>query len=289
MPLTSIVMLTRNGLDLTRRCVDSVKRHTEGPLEWIAVDNGSDDGTLEFWHSMDNVKLIANEDNRGFAAGTNQGMMEASGDYILLLNNDTVVTPHWLSSLYAALFRDPNIGIVGPVSNHVAPIQRVPFEEWPAPENLEAYAAKRQKEWAGSGFYAHKLIGFCMLFHRSLLDRIGGFDERFFPGNYEDDDFSIRTRISGKRLWVAQDVFIHHEGQGTFASNRLDYKCSSLANAEKFRDKWSTGLSAPEMDCLGYNPSDIVAREPFFIPEKHFVPLGGSTAFKTKITDPTES
>ncbi|WP_339323058.1 glycosyltransferase family 2 protein [Paenibacillus sp. FSL W8-0194] len=277
MPLTSIVMLTRNGLDLTRRCVESVMRHTEEPLEWIAVDNGSTDGTLEFWNSMEDVKLIANAENRGFAAGNNQGMLEASGDFILLLNNDTVVTPRWLSGLYAALFRDPDIGIVGPVSNHVAPIQRVPHAEWPTLEHLDAYAARRQQEQAGSGFYAHKLVGFCMLFHRRLLERIGGFDERFFPGNYEDDDFSIRARIGGKRLWVAQDVFIHHEGQGTFASNRLDYKRSSLANAEKFRAKWSTGLSAPEMDCLGYNPSDIVAREPFFIPEKHFVPLGDHT------------
>lgn len=282
MRLTSIVMLTRNGLDMTRRCVESVKRHTEQPLEWVVVDNGSTDGTLDFWSRTEGVKLIANEENRGFAAGTNQGLLEASGDFILLLNNDTVVTPNWLSGLYAALFRDPDIGIVGPVSDHVAPIQRVPFEEWPIPENLEAYAAKRQKEQAGSGFYAHKLIGFCMLFHRSLLERIGGFDERFFPGNYEDDDFSIRARISGKRLWVAQDVFIHHEGQGTFASNRLDYKRSSLANAEKFRAKWSTGLSAPEMDCLGYNPSDIVAREPFFIPEKHFIPLKGIPATRTQ-------
>lgn len=282
MPLTSIVMLTRNGLDLTRRCVESVMRHTEEPLEWIAVDNGSTDGTLEFWNSMEDVKLIANAENRGFAAGNNQGMLEASGDFILLLNNDTVVTPRWLSGLYAALFRDPDIGIVGPVSNHVAPIQRVPHAEWPALEHLDAYAARRQQEQAGSGFYAHKLVGFCMLFHRRLLERIGGFDERFFPGNYEDDDFSIRARIGGKRLWVAQDVFIHHEGQGTFASNRLDYKRSSLANAEKFRAKWSTGLSAPEMDCLGYNPSDIVAREPFFIPEKHFVPLGDNAASRNK-------
>ncbi|MEC0241106.1 glycosyltransferase family 2 protein [Paenibacillus dokdonensis] len=276
MPLTSVVMLTRNGLDLTRQCVESVLRHTTEPLEWIVVDNGSSDGTLEFWRSMAGVKLIVNEENKGFAAGTNQGMIEATGDYILLLNNDTIVTPNWLSGLYAALLRDSNIGIVGPVSNHVAPIQRIPVSEWPASENLNAYALQRQQDLAGSGFYSHKLIGFCMLFHRSLLDRIGGFDERFFPGNYEDDDFSIRTRISGKRLWVAQDIFIHHEGQGTFTSNRIDYKRSSLASAEKFRAKWSTGLSACEMDCRGYNPSDIVDREPFFIPEKHFIPLKGS-------------
>jgi GT2 family glycosyltransferase len=271
-------MLTRNGLDMTRRCVESVQRHTSEPVEWIAVDNGSTDGTLQFWNSTPGVKLIANEENKGFAAGTNQGMLQATGDYILLLNNDTIVTPNWLSALLAALHRDPSIGIVGPVSDNIAPIQRIPDAEWPSLENLDAYAAQRQKDLAGSGFYAHKLIGFCMLFHRSLLDRIGGFDERFFPGNFEDDDFSIRTRISGKNLWVAQDVFIHHAGQGTFLSNHIDYKRSSVDGAEKFREKWSVGLTPLEISCRGYNPSDIVAREPLFIPERHFVPFAGMPA-----------
>jgi len=275
MPLTSIVMLTRNGLDLTRRCVESVQRHTTESVEWIVVDNGSTDGTLEFWNSIPGVRLIANEENKGFAAGTNQGMLQAKGDYILLLNNDTIVTPNWLSTLFAPLHRDSSIGIVGPVSDNIAPIQKIPDVERPSLKNLDAYALQRQHDLAGSGFYAHRLIGFCMLFHRGLLDRIGGFDERYFPGNFEDDDFSIRARISGKNLWVAQDVFIHHAGQGTFRSNRINYQRSALVGAENFREKWSVELSPLELVCRGYNPSDIVAREPIFIPERHFVPLEG--------------
>lgn len=271
MPLTSLVMLTLNGLEMTRRCVESVSRHTE-PLEWIAVDNGSTDGTVNFWAGIPGVKLIANTENQGFAAGANQGMAAASGDHILLLNNDTVVGPHWLTRLHEALSRDPDIGIVGPVSNHVAPIQRA-AGAWPSLEELDAYALNRQINLAGQGFYAHRLIGFCMLFHRGLLERIGGFDERFYPGNYEDDDFSIRARISGKRLWVAEDVYIHHEGQGTFGRSPNGHRIAMLDNAERFRDKWNVGISACEIASLGYNPSDIVGREPFFIPERHFVKL----------------
>ncbi|MEI0736390.1 glycosyltransferase [Paenibacillus sp. JTLBN-2024] len=82
MPLTSIVMLTRNGLDLTRRCVESVMRHTEEPLEWIAVDNGSTDGTLlKFSNSMEDVEADRQRGKPGFAAGNSQGMLEASGDF----------------------------------------------------------------------------------------------------------------------------------------------------------------------------------------------------------------
>ncbi len=271
MALTSIVMLTRNGLDTTKQCVDSVVRHTNEPYEFIFVDNGSTDETVPFLETVPGAVLIRNAENKGFAAGNNQGMAAASGEYILLLNNDTVVTPEWLRGLHSWLERDASIGIVGPVTNYAAPIQCVQYDAYRSLDALDAAANLWRLQHRNTGFYSHRLIGFCMLFHRNLLDQIGGMDERFFPGGYEDDDFSLRARISGKNLWVAKDVFIHHEGQSTFRANRVDYGTSSLENAEKFRKKWSVGLSPFEIDRLGYNPSDIVAREPFFIPERHFV------------------
>ncbi|MFC5530950.1 glycosyltransferase family 2 protein [Cohnella yongneupensis] len=273
MALTSIVILTRNGQELTRRCVDSIIRHTDEPYEFLFVDNGSTDGTLDYLATIPDSVVIRNEVNRGFAAGCNQGMLAASGEHIVLLNNDTIVTAHWLSGLHGWLLRDSSIGIVGPVSNNVAPIQRAHFLSPYSRDALDAIAESWRMQHANTGFYAHRLIGFCMLFHRGLLDVIGGMDERFFPGNYEDDDFSIRARISGKRLWVAKDVFIHHEGGATFRTMELDTKIASMRNAEKFRDKWSVGLSPFEIDTQGYDPTAIVSREPFFIPERHYVPF----------------
>jgi GT2 family glycosyltransferase len=273
MPLTSIVILTRNGLDMTRRCVESIGRHTSRSYELIGVDNGSTDGTVEYWESLPNIKLIRNKDNIGFAAGNNQGMTVAAGDTIVMLNNDTVVTPGWLDYMLERLELDPTIGIIGPVSNNVAPIQRVAEVGYHTLSELDTFALQHHAKNRGAGFYAHRLIGFCMLFRQSLLDRIGGLDERFYPGNYEDDDFSIRTRISGKRLWVAADVFIHHEGQGTYRANKENYYMHSIFNAEQFRKKWSVGLSAFEIDRIGYNPSDIVYRESTFLPELHYVPF----------------
>jgi GT2 family glycosyltransferase len=273
MAMTSIIMLTRNGLELTKRCVDSVIRHTQEPYEFIFVDNASTDGTPKYLDTVPRATVIRNLSNKGFAAGNNLGFARARGEYILMLNNDTIVTPDWLSGLRACLERDPSVGAVGPVSNHVAPIQRVHNHAYQNVDQLDAAANLWRIQHLNEGFYAHKLIGFCTLFHRSLLEKIGGLDERFYPGNYEDDDFSIRARISGKRLWVARDVFIHHEGQGTFRENRVDYQLSSLLNAEKFREKWNVGLSPFEIDQIGYNPSAIVDREPFFIPERHYIPL----------------
>lgn len=267
--LTSIVILTKDRLDLTKRCVESVLRNTDVPFELIFVDNGSKEDTIEYLQTLQNAKVIQNSENKGFAAGCNQGIVAASGKYIVLLNNDTVVTPGWLLKLHMWLQRIPNLGIVGPVSNFVAPIQRVDDAVYQSLEELDVYAEKRAELFKDKGFYPHRLTGLCMLFPMELVNRIGGMDERFFPGNYEDDDFCIRARISGYTLWVAQDVFIHHEGHGTFGGRDTKYKLSSLQNAEKLRQKWSIGMSAFEIDQCGYNPSEIVAREVYFIPARH--------------------
>lgn len=267
--LTSIIILTRDRLDLTKKCIESIVRHTDVPIEWVFVDNGSTDGTVNYLKNIDGAKVIVNEENKGFAAACNQGIKVAEGKFILLLNNDTVVTPGWLRNMHNWLQLDPSIGIIGPVSNFVAPIQRVDDAVYQTLEELDTYAKSRSVIFEGRGFYPHRLIGLCMLFSREVVDRIGGLDERFFPGNYEDDDFCIRARIAGYKLWVAQNVFIHHEGHGTFGGRDIEYKLLSLENAEKFRKKWSIGRSAFEIDQCGYNPSDIVAREVHFIPDRH--------------------
>lgn len=275
MVLVSIIMLTHNKTDMTRRCVDSIFRHTDVPFEIIFVDNASTDDTAAYLKTVPKARVIENKENRGFAAGCNQGIKAASGDYILLLNNDTVVTAGWLTRLLESLNADPRRGIAGPVSTNVAPIQCVYDLKGTSIEDIDSYAHERKQAFAGQGFFPHKLIGFCMLFRRSLVDLIGGLDERFYPGNYEDDDFSIRARAAGKTLWVAQDTFIYHEGQGSFSgtARTREYRLQSLENAQRFRDKWNIGLSAFEIDLRGYNPSEIVAKENVFLPERHVVPL----------------
>jgi GT2 family glycosyltransferase len=100
--------------------VDSVIRHTDEPYEFVFVDNGSTDETVSFFETVADATVILNDENKGFAAGNNQGMAAAKGDYILLLNNDTVVTPEWLNGLLLWLQRDSTIGIVCPVASRSA-------------------------------------------------------------------------------------------------------------------------------------------------------------------------
>ncbi|NOU67935.1 glycosyltransferase [Paenibacillus sp. LMG 31461] len=273
--LISIVMLTWNGLKFTKECVESILRHADDniKIQLVFVDNGSTDGTVEYLQTIPSSKLICNQDNKGFAAGNNQGIAEADGEYICLLNNDTVVTEGWLIRLLGCLQKNPNIAIVGPRSNNVAWSQLVYNVPYKSSAEMEVFAAHWSLMHKDQGFFPHKLIGHCMLFHKDLIRTIGGLDERFFPGNYEDDDFCLRARVSGQILWVANDVYIHHYGGSTFQSNKTNYSASAYSNAERFSRKWSLGITGLELDQFGYNPSELVEREKPFRIERHYIPI----------------
>lgn len=242
MSRTSIVILTLNELPVTRLCLESLSAHTPEPHEIIVVDNGSTDGTVQHLRGRD-VKLIANRENRGFAGGCNQGILAAGGDQILLLNNDVVVTPGWLAGLRAALGSSPRTGMAGPVSNYVSGAQLDPAAAYSTMEAMLEHAAGRARAAAGRVRPVERLVGFCLLFPREVVERIGLLDERFLRGNFEDDDYCRRARIAGYGLVIAEGVFVHHFGSRTFAANRIDYAEAMEANRAVFARKWST---APE-------------------------------------------
>jgi len=119
--LVSVIIPTWDGLEETKRCVESLYAHAGVPFEVIAVDNGSTDGTLSFWRALarerDNVRLVVNPTNLGYPVACNQGLLQARGEAILLLNNDAVVHPGALARLCAWLDLLPDVGLIGPRSN----------------------------------------------------------------------------------------------------------------------------------------------------------------------------
>ncbi len=241
-PEASIVILARNQADHTALCLQSIKRHTNIPHEIIVVDNNSTDDTLTFlshW-SRDNanLKVIVNNTNRGFAAGNNQGISLASGKYIVLLNNDTVVTPGWLERMIDVLERFPGTGITGPVSNNVSGPQLVQEADYCGLDQLELYAARHAALNAGQTEPYPRLVAFCLVIEREVLDRIGGLDERFGLGNFEDDDYCLRAWLSGFRPRIARGVFIHHAGSVTVKQEGLDNENSWRQSWKIFLEKW---------------------------------------------------
>lgn len=274
-PLTSIVILTRNELEYTRRCLDSIAKWTEEPYELVLVDNGSTDGTVDYLRSIAGAVVIDNGENLGFAGGCNQGIAASSGDRILLLNNDTMATPGWLAAMHRALDRSDDMGIVGPRSNNVAGDQLVETVEYDVEtaEGLERFARSWSAQHEGQGREFPRLIGFCMLVRRQVVERIGGFDLRFGIGNFEDDDFCLRACVAGFRNWICDEAFVHHFGSRTFAGEQVDYSAFLESGWKHFEHKWRpTAVTAEGGAVVGYDPTDVLRRSTFD-PAVHYEPL----------------
>lgn len=240
--LTSIVILTWNQLEYTKACLASIAANTPESYELILIDNGSTDGTVAWLReqisSDSRIRLIENTENRGFAAGCNQGINAAQGEFLLLLNNDTVVTPGWLTGMKELLNRYPDVGIVGPMTNSASGVQVVADADYSSLTELPAWSGAFRENNRWRIIPQRRIVGFCMLFRRELVEKIGMLDESFGSGNYEDDDYCLRAELAGYRNLIAGDVFIHHEGGATFSGNQLDRGNENRKNRVLFTKKW---------------------------------------------------
>ncbi len=257
----SIVVVTRNGIEHTKRCLDSVARNTPENHEVIVVDNGSTDGTVSYLEqrakSERRLRLVHNGTNRGFAAANNQGLAVAQGDFLVALNNDVIVSPGWLGRMLAVMDEHPEVGIVGPTTNRASGPQVVPVE-YTTLAGMEAHARSVARAHAGETMEARRLVAFCWVVRRSLVERIGGFDERFETGNCEDDDFCLRAVQAGYRARIARDTFVHHEGSVTFRAENVDYSALLARNFDVFKSKWGMDPAARAED--GYPFVELAAK-----------------------------
>ncbi|QDR82796.1 glycosyltransferase [Sporomusa termitida] len=259
-PLTSIVILTYNKLDYNKLCIESIRDYTEpGSYEIIVIDNHSTDGTVEWLQAQPDLKLIANNENIGFPAGCNQGIKAACGDSVLLLNNDTIVTPYWLVNLRRCLFSAEDIGAVGAVTNSCSNFQSTPCEYSSIAEMLD-FARQRNNSNPDLWEPRTRLVGYCMLIKTEIINKIGLLEEAFSPGNYEDDDYCLRIRNAGYRLILCWDTFIHHFGSISFGEQAIQYNSLLETNKQKFIEKW--GL--PPHAVAPYEPPQDVMIKKWF-------------------------
>ncbi|MEP6910008.1 MAG: glycosyltransferase family 2 protein [Actinomycetota bacterium] len=257
-PEASIIVVAVDGLPFTRLCLESVLEHTDAPsFELIAIDNGSSDGTREYLERLaardGRVRVIRNDENRGFPAAVNQGLEEARGETLVLLNNDAVVPRGWLPRLVRHLLHE-QIGAVGPVTNRIGTDAEIDVEYTTYGEFLDC-AQEIAERNAGERRGAQMLAMFCLATRRDVIDQIGPLDERFELGMFEDDDYAERLRQGDYRLALAEDVLVHHFGEASFGDLFANGQRDALmrANRERFEKKWG-------IQWEGHDESD---REPY--------------------------
>jgi len=240
----SIVMLTFNQLSYTKQCIESINACTDTPFEIIVVDNGSTDATPAWLSECETKglvkKAILNKENRGVAAGWNQGMRATDGDYILIMNNDVVVSRGWLIAMLQCAESNPAIGMVGPMTNSISGLQLERAANYTSLGEFHSYAREYLERNAGNWWEIFRIVGFCMLIKKEIAAVVGDFDERFGLGNFEDDDYCLRIRRAGYRIMVAGDSFIHHFGSVSFSNSPVDWSEQMLKNQRLFNEKWAS-------------------------------------------------
>lgn len=245
MPKISVIVLTYNNLHLTRDCLDSILERSDYPnLELIVVDNASTDGTPAYLealqHSEPRLQCILHPVNSGFSAGNNLGLAKASGDYLVILNNDTVVTDGWLLGLLRHFQQDAQLGLLGPVTNNIGNEARIDTD-YSDLQHMPAQARSYTLAHAGDRFELNNLAFFCTMLTRDVYERCGGLCEDYGLGFFEDDDYCRRVQESGMKIFCAQDVFVHHHLSASF--NKLGSAAKNALfekNKAIYESKWGS-------------------------------------------------
>jgi GT2 family glycosyltransferase len=243
----SLVILAWNAWAETQACLESLRPTLGVDDQVIVVDNGSTDATPVRLRSYPWVEVLTNRENRGFAAGCNQGAAAAENAILLFLNNDTVLTGRWIDPLVAAL-QEPDIVAAGPRSNYVSGNQVVSGATYPAGDRqaMRRFARDWSRHHVGEFTETERLVGFCLAVDSSAFQAVGGYDEGYEIGGFEDDDLCHRLRLHGGRLVVAHESFVHHAGHRTFDANNVDWFEQQGRNQARFLAKFTTpGTTQP--------------------------------------------
>lgn len=203
--LTSIVLIAYNGLHWTRRAVQAILNHTGPPYELLLVDNGSTDGTGDYFRELaaqhSHVTAILKERNYGGYART-FGMQVARGEFLAWVDNDAEVGEGWLDRLLSTL-QDPTVGATGP--------EGVAFREnWNHLFHTKGWPPER-----AVGQNVDVLVGYCLVM-RNLVRYIGFLDPAFYPAWNEEADYCLRIKLLGYRLVVTPVPVVHHEHKTGF-------------------------------------------------------------------------
>jgi GT2 family glycosyltransferase len=241
-PRVSIVVPAHNNWPYTHLCLRAVIEHTtRRDYEVILADDGSTDQTANASSLLVNAAVVQRNARTGFVRNCNSGARHAQGDYVLFLNNDTVVQAGWLDALVDAAESDPKVGVVGPKliyeDGRLQDAGGIVFADGTTKNrgrhgDASAPEYNRMRE-------VDYVSGCCLLVRRDLWNRVGGFDERYAPAYYEDVDLAFAARREGFRvIYQPRAVVVHFDGVSHGHDTATGVKRFLAVNAQKLLGKW---------------------------------------------------
>lgn len=228
-PLLSVILVNWNGADLLADCLNSLAEAMPAlpPTETILIDNASTDDSIALLRQQFPwVCLIQNSHNVGFAKANNQAIQQAQGNYLLLLNTDTLVLPHSLPPLLDYMTQNPQVGIIAPTLLHPDGSFQGGGCYFPTLINCTIQLLGLSRLVYGVHFPSRSPVapltpqpaqwtsGACLLVHRQMVEQIGALDEQFFM-YMEEVDWCYRAWQAGWQVYHQPDAQIIHLGGGS--------------------------------------------------------------------------
>ena len=242
----TIIILTWNGLEYTKRCLETLRNKTEFQnYAVMVVDNGSTDGSVEYLRSIPWIRCIENSDNRGFTRANNQAIALCDdGSDVVLLNNDTeVVQDDWLTQLQRSAYKSPDIGIVGARLRQPGGMLQHAGTYMPIDTFWGQQIGSLEKDinQYNSDAEVEGVVFACAYIKREVLNKVGLLDEDYFS-YFEDTDYCLKAkRLGFKIICCGSATLIHHENTSTRV-NKVSHNELFRTSQDIFKTKWRRTL-----------------------------------------------
>jgi len=259
----SVIIPVMNQDHYTKQILDYLSHYTDVPFEIIVIDNGSTDDTkpilkkaeasmADKFTLLSRVKVITHKQNKGISVSWNEGLAEAKGKYLAIINNDLLILDGWASKMIETMKLNPDIWAISPkFSRGGTPLPN--FEE----RAKELREAPIRYIPIGVPGTAGGFAGFCFILSRTCYEEVGKFDEQFFYW-FSDTDYWYRCKAMGHQPVQSQNVLIHHYESQTI-SKVPDLNPKLYKESQKFEAKWSINNTQDAMGHPKYSTGCLIA------------------------------
>ena len=250
--------MTKEAVISLLESLDSI--HQSKGIELIIVDNGSTDETPlgieqikeEYENHLIQIKNIRLERNMGYTPGINAGLSKCQGKIISILSNDLVFPPKWLNGLVEVLEGNEEIGLTTPYLSRSSGLQNV-NKQFSVFDEMKAFATDFMEKGVTNITFTHRVIGACMVFKQEVIELIGGNDIWFGLGQFDDDDWCLRTIIAGYKIAVVGKSFVHHISAVTYNQKSESLNATFYTNQGKMQKKWGNKEITDILETVTYS------------------------------------